>query len=80
MCVISAVDTDGVFERGTVGWGKQQQFEAFGCGHAEGLSDQCKASKLLGEHTACFGLQLAVKRFRHQLLAKQQHVLTYTRE
>lgn len=80
MCVVGAVDTDGVFERGAVGRGKQQQFEAFGCGHAEGLSDQSKASELLGEHAARLGLQLAVKRLRHQLLPKQQYVLTYTRK
>lgn len=80
MGVVSAVDSDGVFQRGAISWGKQQQFEAFGCGHAEGLADQSEASELLGEHTARLGLQLAVKRLRHQLLAEQQHVLTYTRE
>lgn len=80
MCVVSAVDTDGVFERGAVGRGEQQQLEAFCCGHAEGLSDQSKASELLGEHTACLGLQLAVKRLRRQLLSEQQHILMCTRE
>lgn len=78
VCVVGAVDADGVFERGAIGRGEQQQFEAFGCGHAEGLSDQREASELLGEHAARLGLQLAIKRLRHQLLAKQQHVLTYT--
>lgn len=80
VCVVSAVDADGVFERGTVSRGKQQQFEAFGSSHAEGLSDQSKASKLLGEHAARLRLQLAVKRLGNQLLAEQQHVLTHTRE
>lgn len=80
VCVISAIDTDGVFERGAVGWGKQQQFEAFCCCHAEGLANQREASELLGEHAAHLSLQLAVKWLRHQLVSEQQHVLTYTRE
>lgn len=80
VCVVGAVDTDGVFERGAVGRGKQQQFEALGCGHAEGLSDQSEASELLGEYAARLGLQLAVKRLGHRLLAKQQYVLTRTRK
>lgn len=79
VCVVGAVDADNVFERGAVGWGEQQQFQAFGCSHAEGLADQSEASKLLGEHTARLRLQLAVKRLGHQLLAQQQHVLMYTR-
>lgn len=78
LCVVGAVDADGVLQRGAVGRGEQQQFEAFGGGHAERLSHQGKAAQLLGEHTTRLRLQLAIIRLRHQLLSQHQHILTHT--
>lgn len=68
--VMQAVHTDAVLE-GRAGHGsKQQEFEALGGSHTEGLSHQGKAAELLSEDIAGTRLQLAVIEVTGRLLTK----------
>lgn len=73
--VVQAVHSDVVLQRGAGHGGKQKQLEAFGSGHAEGLSHQGEATQLLGEDVAGASLQLAVVEVGRRLLAQVQYVL-----
>ena len=56
MGVVQAVDSDIVLEGGAGHWGEQEQLEALGSSHAEGLSHQGEAAQLLREDVAGAGL------------------------
>lgn len=75
--VAEAVDTDVVLERGAGGRREQDQLEALGGRHAEGLPDQGEASQLLGEDVASLRFQLAVVQLRARLGAQLQHILQH---
>lgn len=73
--VVQAVHSDIVLKGSAGHRSKQKEPEALGGSHAEGLSHQGKAAKLLGEDIAGPGLQLAVVEVRGGLFTEVQHVL-----
>lgn len=75
MGVVQAVHADGVVQGGAGRRGEEEQLEALGSGHAQGLAHQRKAAQLLREHIARARIQLAVVEVGGRLLAQMQHVL-----
>lgn len=68
--IVQAVYSDVVLEGCAGHRSKQKEPEALGGSHAEGLSHQSKAAKLLREDIASPGLQLAVVKVGGRLLTK----------